>query len=226
MVSLDPELPLLFLVATKRLYKRVCPSVRRSVGRSVTLSLFGLLGATYGRVSGLVVVWTDPRTDPRLWSHSLPPRRRDRCPLQFDSKIRSFSALNMIFLPTSFHSLLLSVGPMSRCSSDSAMPISRSCYDPRRSPEVIRLSLLSLLSQMLGTLLMSSPISGARFTSAYIFCSRVNLPHDFILIHFGRSSTSLNSLEFADSHLEFTSHSRKLIILPIMSSLTFFLNRL
>ena len=47
-----------FLVATKRLYKRVCPSVgpsvRRSVSPSVTLSLFGLLGATYGRVSGLV----------------------------------------------------------------------------------------------------------------------------------------------------------------------------
>ncbi len=38
----------------KQLYKRVCPSVRRSLGPSVTLSLFGLLGATYGRVSGLV----------------------------------------------------------------------------------------------------------------------------------------------------------------------------
>ena len=47
-------LPSLLLVATKRLYKSVCPSVgpsvRRSVGRSVrpyvTLLLFGLLGAT------------------------------------------------------------------------------------------------------------------------------------------------------------------------------------
>ena len=39
-----------FLVATKRLYMSVCPSVGWSVGpsvlRSVTLSLFGLLGAT------------------------------------------------------------------------------------------------------------------------------------------------------------------------------------
>ncbi len=33
----------------------VRPSVRPSVGWSVTLSLFGLLGATYGRVSGLVL---------------------------------------------------------------------------------------------------------------------------------------------------------------------------
>ena len=56
-----------FFVATKRLYKRVCPSVRRSVGPSVgpsvrglvTLSLFGLLGATYGRVSGLVSLERD-----------------------------------------------------------------------------------------------------------------------------------------------------------------------
>ena len=32
-----------------------CVSVRPSVGWSVTLSLFGLLGATYGRVSGLVL---------------------------------------------------------------------------------------------------------------------------------------------------------------------------
>ena len=39
--------PELFLVATKRLCKSVCPSVRRSVMLSVTLSLFGLLGATY-----------------------------------------------------------------------------------------------------------------------------------------------------------------------------------
>ncbi len=41
----------LFLVATKQLYKSVCPSVgpsvRRSVGMYVMLSLFGLLGATY-----------------------------------------------------------------------------------------------------------------------------------------------------------------------------------
>ena len=44
-----------FLVATKRLYKRVCPSVSPSVRRLVTLSLFGLLGATGGRVSGLVL---------------------------------------------------------------------------------------------------------------------------------------------------------------------------
>ena len=36
----------LFLVATKRLYMSVCPSVGRSVGWSVTLSLFGQLGAT------------------------------------------------------------------------------------------------------------------------------------------------------------------------------------
>ena len=48
-----------FLVAPKRLYKSACPSVGPSVRRSVchafvTLSLFGLLGATYGRVSGLV----------------------------------------------------------------------------------------------------------------------------------------------------------------------------
>ena len=41
-----------FLVETKRSYKSVCPSVRRLV----TLSLFGLLGATYGRVSVLVQV--------------------------------------------------------------------------------------------------------------------------------------------------------------------------
>ena len=40
-----------FLVARKRLYMSVCPSVRPSV----TLSFFGLLGATYGRVSGLVL---------------------------------------------------------------------------------------------------------------------------------------------------------------------------
>ena len=41
-----------FLVTTKRLYKRLCPSVRRLVGWSVrpsaTLSLYGLLRATYG----------------------------------------------------------------------------------------------------------------------------------------------------------------------------------
>ena len=48
-----------FLVATKRLYKSVCPSVGPSVGPRVTLSLFGLLGATYGRVSGLVS-WVTP----------------------------------------------------------------------------------------------------------------------------------------------------------------------
>ena len=36
-----------FLVATKRLYRRV-------VGPLVTLRLFGLLGAALGRVSGLV----------------------------------------------------------------------------------------------------------------------------------------------------------------------------
>ena len=36
----------MFLVATKRLYMSVCPSVGWSVGRLVTLSLFGLLGAT------------------------------------------------------------------------------------------------------------------------------------------------------------------------------------
>ena len=35
-----------FLVATKRLYMRVCPSVRRMVGWSVTSSFFSLLGAT------------------------------------------------------------------------------------------------------------------------------------------------------------------------------------
>ena len=45
-----------FLVATKRLYMSVCPLVRWLVRPSVTLSLFGLLGATYGRVSGLVLV--------------------------------------------------------------------------------------------------------------------------------------------------------------------------
>ncbi len=33
------------------LYESVRPSVGRSVGPLVTLSLFGLLGATYGRVS-------------------------------------------------------------------------------------------------------------------------------------------------------------------------------
>ena len=45
-----------FLVATKRIFNRVCPSGRRValVRRLVTLSLFGLLGVTYGRVSGLV----------------------------------------------------------------------------------------------------------------------------------------------------------------------------
>ena len=38
-----------FLIATKRLYKSVCPSAGPSIGPSVlsvTLSLFGLLGAT------------------------------------------------------------------------------------------------------------------------------------------------------------------------------------
>ena len=36
-----------FLVSTQRLYMRVCPSVRRSVGWSVTSYFFGLLGANY-----------------------------------------------------------------------------------------------------------------------------------------------------------------------------------
>ena len=45
----------LFLVATKRLYRIICPSVGPSVVRSVTLSLFGLLGTTYGRISDLVL---------------------------------------------------------------------------------------------------------------------------------------------------------------------------
>ena len=40
----------LFLDASSHLYKKVCPSVGRSVR---PLSHFGLLGATYGRVSGL-----------------------------------------------------------------------------------------------------------------------------------------------------------------------------
>ena len=44
---------MLFLVATQRLYMSVCPSVRWLVRPSVTLLHFGLLGATYGRVSGL-----------------------------------------------------------------------------------------------------------------------------------------------------------------------------
>ena len=38
-------------VSVRPLVRRL---VGRSVGRSVMLSLFGLLGATYGRVSGLV----------------------------------------------------------------------------------------------------------------------------------------------------------------------------
>ena len=51
---------LLFSRDEATLYERVSVrpsvrwSVRPSVPRSVTLSLFGLLGATYGRVSGLV----------------------------------------------------------------------------------------------------------------------------------------------------------------------------
>ena len=49
-----------FLVATKRLYISVCPSVRWSV----TLSLFGLLGATYGRVSGLVLFFSQRKYMP------------------------------------------------------------------------------------------------------------------------------------------------------------------
>ena len=44
----------LVLVAKKPFYKRVCLSVHQSVGPSVTLSFFGLLGATYDCVSGLV----------------------------------------------------------------------------------------------------------------------------------------------------------------------------
>ena len=47
-----------FLVATKPLYMSVCPSVGwfvgRSVGRSVTLLVFGPLGGTYDLSSGLV----------------------------------------------------------------------------------------------------------------------------------------------------------------------------
>jgi len=47
----DPNNHFSFLVATKRLYKSVCPSVDpsfpRSVRRYVMISLFGLLGATY-----------------------------------------------------------------------------------------------------------------------------------------------------------------------------------
>ena len=46
-------------LATKRLHKRVCPSVgpsvHPSIHPSVTLSLFGLLEATLGRVSGHVI---------------------------------------------------------------------------------------------------------------------------------------------------------------------------
>ena len=49
-----------FLDASSHLYKRVCPSIGPSVGPSVgwlvTLSLFGLLGATNGRVSGLILI--------------------------------------------------------------------------------------------------------------------------------------------------------------------------
>jgi len=44
-----------FLVATKRLYKSVCPSVRWSVGPYVMLSLFGLLGATYAVYTALFI---------------------------------------------------------------------------------------------------------------------------------------------------------------------------
>ena len=44
-----------FLIAKKRLYKRVCTWVRPFVRYTLLmLSLFGLLRATYGRVSGLV----------------------------------------------------------------------------------------------------------------------------------------------------------------------------
>ncbi len=47
-----------FLVTLKRLYRWVCPSVRPyfrpPVGPYVTLLLFGILGATYGRASGPV----------------------------------------------------------------------------------------------------------------------------------------------------------------------------
>ena len=42
-----------FLVATKRLYKSVCPSIRPSVPRSVKPSLFDLLGATHAVYTAL-----------------------------------------------------------------------------------------------------------------------------------------------------------------------------
>ena len=44
-----------FLVATKRLYMRVCPSDGRSVGRSVTSYFFGLLGATNAVYTALLI---------------------------------------------------------------------------------------------------------------------------------------------------------------------------
>ena len=44
-----------FLVATKRLYKSVCPSVGRSVRPYVMLLLFGRLGATYAVYTALLI---------------------------------------------------------------------------------------------------------------------------------------------------------------------------
>ena len=52
-----------FLVATKRLYMRVCPSVRPSVGwmvrRSVTSYFFGLLGATNAMYTAFLLISWD-----------------------------------------------------------------------------------------------------------------------------------------------------------------------
>ena len=56
----------IFLVATKRLYKSVCPSVRPSV----TLSFFGLLGATNAVYTAPLLVnllTADPSVRPSVY---------------------------------------------------------------------------------------------------------------------------------------------------------------
>ena len=63
---------MVFLVATKRLYMSVCPSVGPSVGWLVTLLFFGLLGATNAVYS---ILYTAPLHVPRSSSPSpLPPQ--------------------------------------------------------------------------------------------------------------------------------------------------------
>ena len=64
-VTRDPDLflPFIFLVAKKWLYKSLWSSVGRSEGPS-RFCFFGLLGATYGRVSDLVMLALNCVSDP------------------------------------------------------------------------------------------------------------------------------------------------------------------